>query len=118
MDSTNGSMSTISEILKILTVKVSYLPLVICTISAFYSLGFYNYSQYYIWTFFWESDTFVSEAPLLKVSRGVARIFNVPTTCSRPSIEMVGFVTVPTTCSRPSIEMVAFFTVPTKLKLS
>ena len=29
----------------------------------------------------------------------------VPTTCSRPSIEMVGFITVPTTCSRPSIEM-------------
>ena len=32
----------------------------------------------------------------------------VPTTCSRPSIEMVGFITVPTTCSRPSIEMVGF----------
>ena len=56
-------------------------------------------------------------------------IFTVPTTCSRPSIEMVGFIyvciyliiTVPTTCSRPSIEMVGFiiniiiiiFTVPT-----
>ena len=44
-------------------------------------------------------------------------IFTVPTTCSRPSIEMVGFIiiiiiiiiiTVPTTCSRPSIEMVGF----------
>ena len=55
--------------------------------------------------------------------------FTVPTTCSRPSIEMVGFIylllcrllvvgpvlkwlalfiTVPTTCSRPSIEMVGF----------
>ena len=53
----------------------------------------------------------------------------MPTTFSRPSIEMVGFmyvllcrlivvgpvlkwlalfITVPTTCSRPSIEMVAF----------
>ena len=32
----------------------------------------------------------------------------VPTTCSRPSIEMVGFITVPTTCSRPSIEMIGF----------
>ena len=32
----------------------------------------------------------------------------VPTTCSRPSIEMVGLITVPTTCSRPSIEMVGF----------
>ena len=38
-------------------------------------------------------------------------IFTVPTTCSRPSIEMVGFIiifTVPTTCSRLSIEMVGF----------
>ena len=35
-------------------------------------------------------------------------VFTVPTTCSRPSIEMVGFITVPTTCSRPSIEMVGF----------
>ena len=35
-------------------------------------------------------------------------IITVPTTCSRPSIEMVGFITVPTTCSRPSIEMVGF----------
>ena len=38
--------------------------------------------------------------------------FTVPTTCSWPSIEMVGFmyvcITVPTTCSRPSIEMVGF----------
>ena len=55
--------------------------------------------------------------------------FTLPTTCSRPSIEMVGFmylllcrllvvgpvlkwlalfITVPTTCSRPSIEMVGF----------
>ena len=36
----------------------------------------------------------------------------VPTTCSRPSIEMVDFmylfITVPTSCSRPSIEMVGF----------
>ena len=39
--------------------------------------------------------------------------FTVPTTCSRPSIEMVGFITVPTTCSRPSIEMIGFITVPT-----
>ena len=34
----------------------------------------------------------------------------MPTTCSRPSIEMLGFmylcITVPTTCSKPSIEMV------------
>ena len=39
---------------------------------------------------------------------GCNSIFTVPTTCSRPSIEMVGFITVPTTCSRPSIEMVGF----------
>ena len=41
----------------------------------------------------------------------VISIFTVLTTCSRPSIEMVGFmyvcITVPTTC-RPSIEMVGF----------
>ena len=44
-------------------------------------------------------------------------MFTVPTTCSMPSIEMVGFIiiiniiiiiTVLTTCSRPSIEMVAY----------
>ena len=43
----------------------------------------------------------------------VAFIITVPTTCSRPSTKMVGFliclfVTVPTTCSRPSTKMVAF----------
>ena len=42
----------------------------------------------------------------------MSTLFTVPTTCSRPSIEMVDFmyvcITVPTTCSRPSIEMVAF----------
>ena len=40
---------------------------------------------------------------------------SVPTTCSRPSIEMVGFITVPTTCSRPSIEMVGFIFSPCSL---
>ena len=42
------------------------------------------------------------------INGGTGCIFTVPTTCSRPSIEMVGFITVPTTCSRPSIEMVGF----------
>ena len=42
------------------------------------------------------------------VLKWLALFFTVPTTCSRPSIEMVGFITVPTTCSRPSIEMVGF----------
>ena len=63
------------------------------------------------------------------VLKWLALFITVPTTCSRPSIEMVGFIylllcrllvvgpvlkwlalfiTVPTTCSRPSIEMVGF----------
>ena len=42
------------------------------------------------------------------VLKWLALFITVPTTCSRPSIEMVGFITVPTTCSRPSIEMIGF----------
>ena len=47
--------------------------------------------------------------PVLKwLALCIYLFITVPTTCSRPSIEMVGFITVPTTCSRPSIEMVGF----------
>ena len=50
------------------------------------------------------------------VLKWLALFINVPTTCSRPSIEMVGFIyvciylfiTVPTTCRGPNIEMVGF----------
>ena len=46
------------------------------------------------------------------VLKWLALCITVPTTCSRPNIEMLGFmylcITVPTTCSRHSIEMLGF----------
>ena len=68
MDSTNGSMSTMSEIFEIMTVSSSHWLTIICTKSAFYSINCFIIMAIIIFGHFLESDIFVSEAPLYNTS--------------------------------------------------